>query len=155
MANCASRTSLKDIPYPAPTSPAASAAMRGNRRTDTKPEIAVRSGLHRKGYRFRKDLPIQIGEMRVRPDIVFPRQMVAIFIDGCFWHSCPEHGTVPQSNSEYWSVKLAHNVNRDRLVDEALKVSGWHPVRIWEHVSPWNAVIQVENALSISPVWGP
>ena len=151
MANRASRTGLKDIPYPVPTSLAASATMRGNRRTDTTPEVAVRSRLHRAGYRFRKDRPIKIGEMRVRPDIVFPRQMVAIFIDGCFWHSCPEHGAVPQSNSEYWSVKLAHNVNRDKLVDAALGAAGWHLVRIWEHVSPWNAVVQVEKALSISP----
>jgi len=108
--------------------------MRGNRRADTKPEVAVRSLLHRKDYRFRKDLPIQTGEMRVRPDIVFPGKMVAIFIDGCFWQSCPEHGAVARSNAEYWPVKLGHNVNRDRLVDAALRVAGWYTVRIWEHI---------------------
>ena len=150
MAKRAPRTSLKDIPYPVPTSPAASATMRANRRTDTTPEVAVRSLLHRAGYRFRKDHPIKLGALRVRPDIVFLRQMVAIFIDGCFWHSCPEHGAVPQSNSVYWSVKLAHNVNRDKLVDAALKLAGWNPIRIWEHVPPWNAVVQVENALRLS-----
>ena len=150
MANRGSRTSLKDIPYPVPTSAGATATMRANRRTDTAPEVAVRSLLHRKGYRFRKDHLIKIGAMGVRPDIVFPRQLVAIFIDGCFWHSCPEHGTVPRSNSEYWSVKLAHNVKRDKLVDAGLSVAGWQTVRIWEHVSPWNAVVQVENALSLS-----
>jgi DNA mismatch endonuclease (patch repair protein) len=107
--------------------------MLGNRRTGTKPEIVVRRALHAAGLRFRKDYRLDVGDVRVRPDIVFTRAKVAVFVDGCFWHSCPLHGTQPKRNADYWTPKLARNVHRDRKQDAALSAHGWVVVRIWEH----------------------
>ena len=110
--------------------------MRANRRRDTKPELALRSELHRRGHRFRVDLPVQAGSRRVRPDLVFTRARVAVFIDGCFWHRCPEHGTMPKSNADYWKAKLDANVERDRTNTTALEGANWIVLRIWAHVPP-------------------
>jgi DNA mismatch endonuclease (patch repair protein) len=107
--------------------------MRANPKRDTKPEVRVRSGLHRAGLRFRKNLMIRLPERSVRPDIVFTRAKLAVFIDGCFWHQCPEHGNVPRTNVDYWVPKLRRNVERDRATDAALEVAGWHVIRAWEH----------------------
>lgn len=124
-----------NLPYPKPTSATATKKMRSNRRVDTKPEVALRSLLHRKGLRFRKDYPIRLPNGKtVHPDIVFTRKKLAIFVDGCFWHSCPEHGTTPKTNQNYWIPKLKENVERDRNTDEGLRASGWKVIRIWEHV---------------------
>lgn len=103
--------------------------MRANPRRDTKPEIALRSLLHRRGLRFRKDLPIRLPERTVRPDIVFTRQHLAVFVDGCFWHCCPIHGTRPKANTGYWRPKLERNVERDRIVNEQLRSAGWAVLR--------------------------
>ena len=130
-------------PYPVPTSSAASAVGRGNRRIDTKPELAVRSALHRRGLRFRKNIGIRAGGLLVRPDAVFTRRRVAIFIDGCFWHGCEIHGTTPKSNVEYWGPKLAANRERDRRVDEELTAHGWLVLRCWEHDQPEDFADQV------------
>lgn len=105
------------------------------KRAGTQPERLVRSTLHRMGFRFRKDLPIREGGMLIRPDIVFTRARVAVFIDGCFWHSCPEHGAAPRKNTGYWNPKLAGNADRDRRQNAALEAAGWKVVRIWEHES--------------------
>ncbi|MFR9729487.1 very short patch repair endonuclease [Saccharopolyspora sp. MS10] len=119
---------------PVPASEGRSRNMKANRRSDTKPEIALRSALHRLGYRYRKDFRLLLdGGVRVKPDIVFTVRKVAIFVDGCFWHVCPEHGRQPASNEWYWTPKLAKNVERDRLVSAALERAGWRVVRIWEH----------------------
>ncbi|MBN8866049.1 MAG: very short patch repair endonuclease [Solirubrobacterales bacterium] len=107
--------------------------MRANRRADTKPEVAVRSALHRLGLRFRKHHPIRLPNRLVKPDVVFTRQKVAVFIDGCFWHGCPEHGTTPKANSDYWKPKLERNKARDREVDLGLAAAGWTVIRVWEH----------------------
>lgn len=107
--------------------------MRANPRRDTKPEIALRSFLHRRGLRFRKDYSVRLAERTVRPDIVFTRYRVAVFVDGCFWHCCPIHGTSPRSNAEYWGPKLEGNVARDRAVNEQLRNAGWTVIRAWEH----------------------
>lgn len=122
--------------YPVPSSRAASKVMRANKRTDTKPEMRVRSYLHRSGLRFRKDYLIRSGDNRVRADVAFAKQRVAVFVDGCFWHSCPFHGTDPKSNSAYWTAKLQLNVERDQRTNRWLKDAGWHVVRIWEHEPP-------------------
>lgn len=120
--------------YPAPASEGRSRNMRANRRSDTKPEVALRSALHRLGYRYRKDYRLTLDEgVRVKPDIVFTARKVAIFVDGCFWHACPEHGRRPTSNEWYWTPKLARNVERDRTVTAALERAGWEVLRIWEH----------------------
>jgi len=114
--------------------------MRRNRSTDTRLELRVRSALHRSGLRFRKGLGIRADDIHVRPDIVFTRARVAVFLDGCFWHGCPEHGTRPQHNAGYWTGKLARNAERDRRVDGALTSDGWTVLRFWEH-EPVDAVV--------------
>lgn len=121
-------------PYPAPRDTAATKVGKGNRRTGTRPETLLRSALHRRGLRFRKDLPIRVGDDRlIRPDIVFTRARVAVFVDSCFWHGCPDHQRIPKSNPDYWVPKLKRNVERDREVDDALTAATWVVVRIWEH----------------------
>jgi DNA mismatch endonuclease, patch repair protein len=122
--------------YPYPSSAAATAVMRANRKTDTGPELAVRRLLHGRGCRYRVNYRIQTNTVNVRPDIVFPRRKLAVFIDGCFWHGCPDHGNVPNVNNGYWSAKLERNKKRDELVKEKLEESGWRVLRIWEHVNP-------------------
>lgn len=121
------------LPYPKPTSDEVTRRMRRNRRTDTKPEVAVRSALHARGLRFRKHLAIRAGGVLVRPDVVFSRARLAVFIDGCFWHCCPLHKNVPRANNDYWRPKLERNQQRDRIVGEALEASDWRVVRAWEH----------------------
>ena len=101
------------------------------KRRDTQPELAIRSGLHRAGLRFYVDRPALPAEgRRRRVDIVFPTERVAVFVDGCFWHSCPEHGTVPKNNREWWVDKLATNRRRDADTDRQLIEHGWTVVRI-------------------------
>jgi len=122
--------------------------MRANRRTDTKPELALRHALHRLGYRYRKDYRLDLdGGRRVRPDIAFTARKVAVFVDGCFWHACPEHGSKPRANEWYWGPKLVRNVERDRINDAALILAGWTVVRLWEHVPLGEAVSTVVTAL--------
>jgi DNA mismatch endonuclease (patch repair protein) len=121
------------VPYPEPTSDAATKIGKANKRTDTKAEVQLRSALHAKGLRFRKDMLIRAGDVRTHPDIVFTKAKVAVFVDGCFWHMCPDHGRVPKSNPAYWVPKLNANVARDARVTGALEADGWTVVRFWEH----------------------
>jgi DNA mismatch endonuclease (patch repair protein) len=121
--------------------------MLGNKGGFTKPEVALRSALHAAGYRFRKDYRIDLNGIRARPDVAFTRAKVAVFLDGCFWHRCPDHGTLPTRNAHYWTPKLARNVERDREQDKALSEAGWTVVRLWEHVPLPEAVQAVEAAL--------
>jgi len=122
--------------------------MRANRRTDTGPELALRRALHAAGYRYRKDFRLDLAGQRVRPDIAFTGRRVAVFVDGCFWHCCPQHGTQPANNTWYWGPKLARNVARDRTADAALAAAGWRVVRVWEHESLEAAVAAVAAALA-------
>jgi DNA mismatch endonuclease, patch repair protein len=121
--------------------------MRANRRTDTKPEMALRRALHAQGLRYRKDYRLDLEGARVRPDIAFTARRLAVFVDGCFWHACPEHGTKPAANTWYWGPKLTRNVERDRAADAALLAAGWRVVRVWEHESLDAAVAAVNDAL--------
>ena len=115
--------------------------MRAIKRTGTKPELALRSALHRQVYRFRKDYRLDLAPgTRVRPDIAFTARRVAVFVDGCFWHVCPEHGRDPTVNEWYWAPKLRRNMERDRAADAALAAAGWQVVRVWEH-EPLDAAI--------------
>lgn len=109
--------------------------MRANRRRDTAPEIALRRVLHAWGYRFRVDLPIRPDEGRlIRPDLTFTRAKLAVFVDGCYWHGCPEHGRRDGgANTSYWGPKIARNQERDVEQGARLERSGWTVVRIWEH----------------------
>jgi DNA mismatch endonuclease (patch repair protein) len=138
---------VADYPYPA--SEGRSANMRANRRTDTKPELALRRALHGQGYRYRKDFRLDLdGGRRVRPDIVFTARKVAVFVDGCFWHACPDHGSKPKNNEWYWSPKLLRNVERDEMNNTALTLAGWTVIRLWEHVSLDESVATVIAALA-------
>lgn len=121
--------------------------MVGNTRVDTKPEVALRSALHGRGLRFRKDYLLRLGGIRFKPDIVFTRAKVAVFVDGCFWHCCPVHGTQPKANDTYWTPKLARNIERDREQVEALEDAGWAAVRVWEHEPLDSAVEAVLRSL--------
>jgi DNA mismatch endonuclease (patch repair protein) len=136
------------LPYPHPTSGDVSKRMRANPRCDTKPEIALRSELHRLGLRFRKDLPLRLADRIVRPDVVFTRARLAVFVDGCFWHRCPAHGNVPRANGGYWGPKLDRNVARDRAVDRALGDAGWRVLRAWEHDDPARVAADVAAAMA-------
>lgn len=109
-------------------------------RASTGPEMALRRALHSRGLRFRlhrRDLPGS-------PDIVLPRARLAIFVDGCFWHGCPDHGALPKHNREWWAAKLAANVERDRRKDAELIGLGWLPLHIWEHTSADRAAEEIQ-----------
>lgn len=125
-----------EVPYPEPTSATATRVGRANRRNDTSPEVHLRSALHRLGLRFRKDHRTRCEQLSVRPDAVFTRRRVAVFVDGCFWHGRPTHRRIPRSNREYWVPKLQRHVERDRLVDEALREYGCLVIRVREHDDP-------------------
>jgi DNA mismatch endonuclease, patch repair protein len=92
--------------------------------------------LHARGLRFRIDLRIGSGRAAPRPDVAFTRIRLAVFVDGCFWHGCPEHGRTPTTHETYWGPKLARNAQRDRENDAALRAEGWYVLRFWEHESP-------------------
>ncbi len=107
--------------------------MQANRSRDTKPELAVRRRLHRRGLRYRVDAA-PIPALRRRADIVFAKARVAVFVDGCFWHGCPEHGRKSfNHNTAYWPTKIAANMARDRDTDARLREAGWTVLRFWEH----------------------
>lgn len=129
------------VPIAPPTSERASATMRANRGRDTRPEIALRSALHAQGLRFRKNYRLDLGAgRRVRPDIVFPRLRLAVFIDGCFWHGCQKHRSLPTSNTSFWKTKIEGTKERDRKQSAWLEMAGWRVVRVWEHDLPAPAV---------------
>lgn len=120
------------------------AAVRGR---DTKPEVALRRALHSAGLRYRVNYRVELPGIRVRPDIAFTRRKVAVFVDGCFWHRCPEHATAPKDNARFWSAKLARNVARDRKQDAALGAAGWKVIRVWEHEPAAEAAERVREAV--------
>ena len=123
-------------------------SMRSNRRVDTKPEMTVRHALFRLGYRYRKDFPISVVGRSPRPDIVFARQRLCVFVDGCFWHGCPEHCRIPARNREYWLAKIGGNAARDATDARRLVEAGWDVLRLWEHEGTDRAVDQITSALA-------
>lgn len=116
--------------------------MERQRRRDTKPELALRRELHRLGLRYRVDT-VPLPGLRRRADVVFPRARIAVYVDGCFWHSCPVHGTRPKANSEWWATKLEANMTRDGDTDSRLVAAGWRVLRVWEHEDPATAARRV------------
>ena len=118
--------------------------MTSTRRRDTPGEVALRSRLHARGLRYRVDTTVLPG-LRRRADVVFRKERVAVFVDGCFWHGCPEHGTWPKKNAEWWREKIEANVARDRDTDARLEQEGWVVVRVWAHESPEEAADFVEQ----------
>ena len=138
---------LKRGPTPAASSYVAKRTMQANRSRDTKPEMLVRSALHRAGLRFRKNRRVILDTVAVRVDIVFSTERVAVFIDGCFWHGCPEHLQWPKANDAWWRAKIEGNQERDRHVDSALTDAGWTVVRAWEHEDPAQVLTRVAAAV--------
>ena len=118
--------------------------MTSTRRRDTPGEVALRRRLHARGLRYRVDTTVLPG-LRRRADVVFRKERVAVFVDGCFWHGCPEHGTWPKKNAEWWREKIEANVARDRDTDARLEQEGWVVVRVWAHESPEEAADFVEQ----------
>lgn len=121
--------------------------MIGNRSRDTRPEVALRRTLHAHGFRYRKNYRISVGRENVRPDIVFIGAHVAVFVDGCFWHRCPEHRTIPIMNRTFWAKKLELNLARDRHQDMVLAGAGWTVLRVWEHERTLDAAARVAVAV--------
>jgi DNA mismatch endonuclease, patch repair protein len=129
------------------SSPAVRRVMQGNRKRDTRPEVALRRVLHARGLRYR----VAAKPLLDRPwtaDLVFRGARLAVFVDGCYWHGCPQHYSCPRTNATYWQEKIARNRARDTQVDADLKAAGWTPLRIWEHESVDSAADQVFATLS-------
>jgi DNA mismatch endonuclease (patch repair protein) len=122
--------------------------MKANTRRDTQPEVAVRRLLHADGLRFRVDYPVGTSERPIRADIAFPARKLAIFVDGCFWHGCPEHATMPRKNRDYWEPKLERNRERDARQTVLLEEAGWQVARFWTHVPPEEISRAIEDLLA-------
>jgi DNA mismatch endonuclease (patch repair protein) len=129
-----------------PSSADVSARMSRQPRRDTGPELALRRLLHAAGYRYRVNYPVP-GTPRRSIDIAFTRAKVAVFVDGCFWHGCPDHGQVPAANSAWWTAKLDRNRERDVATAAHLSAIGWTVLRLWEHVEPSRALDEVTAIL--------
>lgn len=120
--------------------------MRANPGRDTGPELSVRRILHAHGLRYRVNVAPVAG-LRRTADVVFPRQRIAVFIDGCFWHGCPAHYIAPKANSEFWSDKVSKNRRRDLETTERLAAAGWNVLRFWEHEEAAAVADAVEAAV--------
>jgi DNA mismatch endonuclease, patch repair protein len=126
------------------SSDAVRTSMRGNRGRDTGPELDLRRALHARGLRYYVNRrPVK--SLRRTADLLFPKARVAVFVDGCFWHGCPEHHTVARSNADYWADKVARNRERDRETDQLIESAGWTVIRIWEHTAVSEAAGRVEG----------
>src|SRR6476661_4110970 len=128
------------------SSRAARHSMRGNRNRDTRPELAVRSAVHALGLRYRVAAR-PIAGVRRSADLVFRRRRVAVFVDGCFWHGCPDHFVLPRTNVDYWTAKIDRNRARDAETDALLADAGWIVVRVWEHEAPSRGADRVRETL--------
>lgn len=132
---------------PRPSSPEVTRRMQQVRRRDTGPELRLRSELHRRGLRFRVDAPLPFLP-RHRVDVLFGPVKVAVYVDGCFWHGCPEHGSIPKSNVEWWREKIARVRRRDAQTNATLQNEGWEVIRVWEHEQTMRAADRVESVLN-------
>ncbi len=124
--------------------------MQGNKARDTLPELAVRRILHAQGLRYRVNVR-PLPELRRTADIVFTRKKIAVLIDGCFWHGCPEHYTRPSANRDFWDAKVNRNRERDADTDRALEKAGWTVVRFWEHEAPTDVAESIRVAVECTP----
>jgi DNA mismatch endonuclease (patch repair protein) len=133
-----------------PIDPATSKRMSAQGSRDTKPELAIRRELHRRGRRFRVDTPLPPPMQRRRADLFFPRHKLVVFVDGCFWHGCPTHGTAhtARTNATFWKDKVAGNRARDADTTGALEAMGFRVLRFWEHEDVLAACDAIEEALS-------
>jgi DNA mismatch endonuclease, patch repair protein len=136
------------VPVPAtPSSPGVSARMSRQSNRDTAPEVAVRRLLHAAGFRYRLHRPVP-GMPRRSIDIAFPGVKIAVFMDCCFWHGCPEHATHPKANADWWRTKLEGNIARDRETTRALAEAGWTVLRYWEHEAPAAVASRVAKSVT-------
>lgn len=131
---------------PVPSSAAVSRQMRRQRERDVPRELVIRRALFREGYRYRVHAKVVPGTRR-EADLAFPGARVAVFLDGCFWHGCPEHGSVPKANNAWWATKLEDNRRRDRDSERRLADAGWTTVRVWEHEPVEAALARIASAL--------
>ncbi|EPD1496360.1 very short patch repair endonuclease [Pseudomonas aeruginosa] len=131
------------VDLPAPASPETSQRMSRTPQRDNPRERALRSELHRRGLRFRLHRRVLVSSRR-SVDIAFPTSRTAVFMDGCFWHGCPAHGTWPKSNAEWWRAKINANIARDRDTDCKLIEAGWTVIRVWEHEDIQTAADRIE-----------
>jgi len=122
-------------------------SMESNRRRDTSPELALRWEAHRLGLRYFVDRAPLRELARRRADLVFPRLKVAVYLDGCFWHGCPEHHTVSKTNADFWATKVETNAARDADTNQRLREAGWTVIRVWEHEDPAVAAIAVKDVV--------
>jgi DNA mismatch endonuclease (patch repair protein) len=129
---------------PIATSAAVSRRFSGHPRRDTAPELALRRQLHRIGLRYRVDQR-PVPELRRTADVVFTRLRIAVFVDGCFWHACPEHCSYPRVNAAWWREKLAGNRKRDHETTASLEQLGWEVLRFWSHEAPGDCAARVEE----------
>lgn len=127
---------------PRPSSDSVARRMASTHQRDTPCELDLRRLVHRAGLRYRVDQVVLSG-LRRRADIVFRGARVAVFVDGCFWHCCPQHGTMPKANSSWWRHKLAANKARDEDTNRVLTGAGWVVLRFWEHEDPVRAAASV------------
>jgi DNA mismatch endonuclease (patch repair protein) len=138
---------MRTLHPPLPKAPSASSDLVGKRmrvqpRTDTACELSIRSALHRRGFRFRVN-GRPVSDYRRRADIVFPKLRIAVFIDGCFWHGCRHHASMPKTNRRWWSQKIRRNRIRDQQTTLFLRRRGWSVIRIWEHVATERATDRI------------
>lgn len=123
-----------------------SARMTRTKPRDTAPELALRRLLHGRGLRYHVDRRVLEG-VRRRADLVFTSARVVVFVDGCFWHGCPEHATWPANNAEFWREKIETNRQRDHDTDQRLAAAGWRAIHVWEHEDPSVAADRIERAI--------
>lgn len=135
-----------------PSSPDASRRMARVRQKGTRAEIDLRRALHAKGLRYRLHVQLLTKPRRVA-DIVFSGAKVAVFVDGCFWHGCPEHASWPKSNADFWREKIETNRSRDADTDQRLHALGWETVRIWEHEDVSQAAIRIAELVNARRIY--
>ena len=124
--------------------------MRANRGRDTAPELAVRRELHRRGLRYRVNFR-PLSQWRRTVDIAFPRHRLAVLIDGCFWHGCPDHHRPSVRNAAFWDAKVRTTAARDQQTTTLLEQQGWTVLRFWEHEDP----VRIADAVQVAVNGGP
>ena len=137
----------RKISRPKASSESALRRMQTVKSKNTAPEMTLRSLIYDKGFRYRIDArPLR--ELNRRADIVFRTVKVAVYVDGCFWHGCPIHGTQAKANAEFWSFKIKQNQERDIDTIKHLRKAGWKVIRVWEHEDPVKASEKICRVIS-------